>query len=148
MFLFLIAQTAAEGIAVDGDICEIPSLAALVVWSPCSLFTCFWETGSCTSVAGMLSSWLGWVSYSVLALHPRLFSLGAELLWSSLGWRLSLSRSLLLNSLPLCCRGLVLFGYTFALSRYKVNGQLSSSLDKAPNVLTEVACYLSVWRKR
>lgn len=55
------------------DICEIPSLVALVVPSPCSLLTCSWQTGGCTSIARVSSSWLRWVSCSVLALHPWLF---------------------------------------------------------------------------
>lgn len=132
------------------NICENPS------------FSSFGSVMSSLSIHLLLGSWqlylfcrsviilagMGWAALFLPSTPDSLFSLGAELLWSSLGWRFSLSRSIL--ELYLCSWRLQLLraiGYAFALSRYEVNGQLSSSLAEAPSAVIKIACHLSVWRK-
>lgn len=73
LFLSLIAQTVAQGQALDrGSICEILSLAALHrdVLAVCSL-----ALGKLAAVLLLQGCHLGWdgLSCSALALHPRLF---------------------------------------------------------------------------
>lgn len=152
MFLSLIAQTAAQGQAFDRGISvRSPALAASVVWCPRCLFTCSWEAGSCTSFAGVSSSWLGWDELLCSCPPPQTLYLAWVL--SCFGAVLAgdfPSADLFLNSLYLCSWRLQLLraiGYAFALSRYEVNGQLSSSLAEAPSALIKIACHLSVWRK-
>lgn len=79
------------------NICEIPS------------FSSFSSVMSSLSIHLLLGSWqlylfcrsvvilagMGWAALFLPSTPDSLFSLGAELLWSSLGWRLSLSRSIL-----------------------------------------------------
>lgn len=114
-------------------ICEIPALQAWL-WDVLAVHSLL---GSCSraALAGVLSSWLGWAGLLLPSTPGSLFSLGAELLWSSLGWRIPLSRSVLELSpfvqgrLQLLCATVCVF----AMSLWGAQAAL--------------VCHWSVWRK-